>query len=406
MRNLAVSIAIVFAACSTAAPPANTWSFINGHWFDGARFKPMTVYAVDGRLSFQKPARVARTLDLGGAYVIPPFAEAHNHNLITASLVDAGVPHYLGDGVFYAKMQSSLPDLMKPIRDRLNKPDSVDVVFANGPLTGTGGHPVALRERLLGMGVYPGFTKETLNNQGYVLIDSLADLENKWDLIKSFNPDFIKTILIFSEEYEKRKDPAFFGRKGLAPRLRPHIVARAHADGLRVSVHVDTAADFHNAVESGVDEIAHLPGRSRPERIAEDDAQRAAERGIVVVTTASLALRAKDNPRYEEIRAMQRYNLQLLHEKGVKIAIGSDDVEQTSDGEVDYLRALRAFDDLALLNMWTKNSAETIFPARKIGALREGFEASFLALEGNPLEDFSNTKKVRHRVKQGHLLIP
>jgi imidazolonepropionase-like amidohydrolase len=42
-----------------------------------------------------------------------------------------------------------------------------------------------------------------------------------------------------------------------------------------------------------------------------------------------------------------------------------------------------------------------IFPNRKIGELKEGYEASFLVLEGNPMEDFSKVKKIRMRVKQG-----
>jgi len=54
------------------------------------------------------------------------------------------IPKYLKEGVFYAKMQSSLPYFTGQILHRFNRPDSVDVVFANGPLTATGGHPVAL----------------------------------------------------------------------------------------------------------------------------------------------------------------------------------------------------------------------------------------------------------------------
>ena len=54
----------------------------------------------------------------------------------------------------------------------------MDVAFANAPVTATGGHPVALRQRLLAQGVYPGFTKATLEGQGYghvvLRVDDLA----------------------------------------------------------------------------------------------------------------------------------------------------------------------------------------------------------------------------------------
>jgi len=145
------------------------------------------------------------------------------------------------------------------------------------------------RERLLESGIYPGFTKATLNNQGYVLIDNEDDLEKKWAMILSFRPDFNKAMLSFSEEFEKRKDdPSFFGRKGLDPHILTKLVAKAHSYELRVSVHVDTAADFHNAV-AGADEIAHLPGYSLASNISLEDARQAAEKGIVVVTTVFVA---------------------------------------------------------------------------------------------------------------------
>jgi imidazolonepropionase-like amidohydrolase len=56
---------------------------------------------------------------------------------------------------------------------------------------------------------------------------------------------------------------------------------------------------------------------------------------------------------------------------------------------------------LGLLKMWTETTAQTIFPSRKIGELREGYEASFVALEGNPLDDLTNLHRIKLRFKQG-----
>jgi len=225
-------------------------------------------------------------------------------------------------------------------------------------------------------------------------------------MILSLRPDFIKTVLSYSEEFERRRnDPAYFGRKGLDPALLPRIVARAHASGLRVSVHVNTGTDFHHAVAAGVDEIAHLPGFPTPSLITDADARLAAERRITVVTTASLALRRREPADvYQRIREAQSANLRMLHHHAVKLAVGSDDVEQTSTGEMRYLQDLGVFDNLTLLKMWTEHSARTIFPNRQIGSPLEGYEASFLVLEGDPLRDFSNIEKIRLRFKQGVLL--
>jgi hypothetical protein len=40
--------------------------------------------------------------------------------------------------------------------------------------------------------------------------------------------------------------------------------------------------------------------------------------------------------------------------------------------------------------MWCEAMTATIFPKRNFGHLKEGYEASFLVLSGNPVLDFSN----------------
>jgi imidazolonepropionase-like amidohydrolase len=54
--------------------------------------------------------------------------------------------------------------------------------------------------------------------------------------------------------------------------------------------------------------------------------------------------------------------------------------------------------------MWTTNGARAVFPGRRIGALREGYEASFLVLEGNPLANFDAVTRIRLRFKDGRPL--
>ena len=96
--------------------------------------------------------------------------------------------------------------------------------------------------------------------------------------------------------------------------------------------------------------------------------------------------------------------MKLLHDHGVRLAIGSDIVTDSSVKEIEYLRGLGVFDKLTLLKMWTQTTPQSIFPKHKIGALSEGYEASFLALEGNPIEDLQNVRKIKLRFKQGFLL--
>jgi imidazolonepropionase-like amidohydrolase len=126
-------------------------------------------------------------------------------------------------------------------------------------------------------------------------------LESKWSKILSFKPDFIKIMLLYSEEYAKRKNnTTYFGNKGLNPELVPEIIQKAHQNNLRVSAHVETAYDFHIAVEAGVDEIAHLPEIDNGKLIAVKDMALAKEKNIIVVTTASLITKKKEEPNYRQ----------------------------------------------------------------------------------------------------------
>lgn len=59
---------------------------------------------------------------------------------------------------------------------------------------------------------------------------------------------------------------------------------------------------------------------------------------------------------------------------------------------------------LTLFRTWTETTAQAISPDRKIGALLKGYEASFLALEGNPLEDWQSVRRIKVRFKHGFLL--
>ena len=265
---------------------------VNGYWFDGLTFKQRTVRVDNGKLGFEKSAsRPDTIIDLASKYVIPPFAEAHNHNLESDYKLQQRIDSYLDNGVFYVKLLSSIKKRIAPLMINYNKPDGVDVSMPHAPLTATGGHPIALRKRYLERGYFDGLfnTLEEIESHGYFVIDDLSELESKWDQVLSFDPDFIKIMLLHSEEYEKRRDDTtYFGNKGLNPKLVPEIVNRAHLNNLRVSVHVETAYDFHIAVEAGVDEIAHLPEIDNGKLIAREDAIAAKDKGIVVVTTTSL----------------------------------------------------------------------------------------------------------------------
>jgi hypothetical protein len=88
-------------ANSQTAGPQNI-ALVNGQWFNGKSFEPRTFYSVKGRFASKRPARVARTLDLAGRWIVPPFAEAHNHSIGSGieEQEKKSIRNFLGDGVF------------------------------------------------------------------------------------------------------------------------------------------------------------------------------------------------------------------------------------------------------------------------------------------------------------------
>lgn len=416
---------------------AEAYAFINGQWFDGQEFSKGTRYAVHGRLTRTQPDTVKHTLDLGGGYVVPPFGEAHTHNVEGVWNIDQVVHQYVRDGIFYVKNLNDIPELVLGIRHRLNKPESIDVIFAHAGLTGRNGHPTGLYEETLRTHRYEPVIgpreKGWFKGRAYFEISSMKDLEDQWPAIRATNPDFLKVYLADSGHFSDNTESPDNGfRKGLDPRLISPIVTFAHQQGLRVSAHVETADDFRAALQGNVDEIAHIPGWFLPSPsqnsavlLTQKDALLAAKRSVVVVTTtvaghfhppghqahnpdesqhfpskAGSHHPASDETTRDAAREIQTKNLTLLHQAGVKIAIGSDHAE-TALPEALHLHQLGVFDNRTLLKMWCETTPQSIFPSRKIGRLDDGYEASFLVLQGNPLENFEHVRNITFRFKQG-----
>ena len=404
--------AAAFASIAIASPAAaqSSIAFVNGRWFNGQAFEARTMYALQGVLRTSRPAAIDTTIDLQGKFVVPPFGEAHNHNIEGSSRTPQVLASYINDGIFYVLNPNSLPRSKTLLAGQINKPDGIDVIFSNGGLNVTRGHPWDLVQRNIARGTWQPVDAE---GAFYHTIDNRAALDAKWPAILAGKPDFIKIYLLFSNEHQQRLNDTT-GFHGLDPALVPEIVQRAHAARLRVAAHIENVFDFRTAIAAGVDIIAHMPGYgwlgnsdSAQFMLTRADAEAAARRGSAVVTTLGFGQRANTPGRPSgQLRrdALNAHNLKLLKDAGVRIAIGSDNYRAHSKSEAQYLSDLRVFSNLELLKLWSETTPRVIFPARKLAELRDGYEASFLVLAADPLRDFTNTERITLRVKQGLLL--
>lgn len=414
MRSFLSVISLIFLAMMVSPAAAQpqppepfkassplTLELKNARWFDGRAFQRATLYVVDGKFTRKKPKKVHRSMDLHSQFLVPPLAEAHNHNLQNAWGVEHYGQRYLQDGVFYSAQLCADPAGSEAARARMSGPDSVDTLFASACITSSDGHPLAQ--------LTPAARKD---DSAVLVMDSAAEAERKWTKVAERKPDLVKIVLSNHERPELRARPELQGRLGLNLETAAAVVRLAHRDGLRVVAHVDSPADFEAAVKLGVDLIADLPGffnplGEDPERllISPEAATRAAQARVAVITaTAATSLFPTTPQQLDKLRSVQRRNLERLKAAGVPLLVGSDVFTGTAQAEIKQLADFGVFSPAELLKMASMDTPQALYPKRKLGCFEEGCEASFILLGTDPLQDAKAITTPLLRVKQGRLL--
>ena len=155
--------------------------------------------------------------------------------------------------------------------------------------------------------------------------------------------------------------------------------------------------------------MSHLPGYYvTPDQplekvlLTEEAAKETAKRQVWVVP-APIFFDSKDPARSKTDEAL-KHNLSLLKKHRVRLAFGSDRYNNTPVDDVLYLKKLGVFSNLELLKIWSEQTPLAIFPNRRIGKLADKYEASFIVLAENPLDNFEAVKNITFRFKQGKVI--
>ncbi|EPE0461775.1 hypothetical protein [Pseudomonas aeruginosa] len=382
----------------------------HGLWYQQGQFVAQTWYEVDGKLTRNKPAQIRQTLDLNGGYVVPPFAEAHNHNLQNPWLVQNFHQRYLQDGVLYGLMMCGNHGNDQATKQALAQlPMSIDSVGAC--ISSSDGHP--LRLAVKAAPGQPDLQPAQVYDSAYIVMDTPADIAKKWPLFKDTKARWVKIILVHSEQPQRRTDKQLFGLNGLAPEVVRPLVSFLHQQGLKVTAHVESAADFALAVEAGVDLIAHLPGYQWWQgyapalyRLSDASIAMAAQKQIAVIATAGISavFYQKEQDKLPAVQALQRDNLQRLKQAGVQVLVGSDRFDANVLAEVNYLQQMGVYSNAELLQLLVSDTPRFLFPGRAIGALAEGHEANLLVLHDNPLKNWQALSDIQLRMWQGKVI--
>ena len=396
-------------------------AFVNGRVFDGEQFTERPLYVRNGVFVAERPASVDTTIDLGGQYVVPPYADAHVHHVADAWIHQRAARAFVEEGTFYVQALTNPKSEAQKTRDYFLSPETIDVSLAHGGLTSTLGHPfLAYEPRAMGLRDPSTWSEKRdsiaqsriRNEDAYWFVDSMADLDAVWPQYTEDYPDVVKIYLLGAESHPDTVTVDDMGRIGLDPAIVPKIVQRAHAEGLRVFSHVETADDVRIAVEAGVDGIAHLPGYGLDAnadrstfRIADDVIEQMARRGVVVTTTTLISTaQVSDSTRLARIQDLQAEHLRRMKAAGVPVAVGCDWYGRPAFPEVENLAGLDVYSLAELLDVWSRATPQAVFPQRRIGRLAPGYEASLLVLEDDPLDAVEHFQSITLRMKQGRLL--
>ncbi len=184
-------------------------------------------------------------------------------------------------------------------------------------------------------------------------------------------------------------------------------VETAHALGMKVAAHIYPSLTMDNAIRAGVDSIEHGSFAS-----AETLALMKAHGTVLVPTLTVYEVYFEVASKHPELLApgtaakelangpLPKRNLALAIKSGVKIAYGTDIGEGDHAQEFALLIANGMSPAQALLAA-TRESAELIGAADRIGAVQVGRYADLVATRGNPLQDTALFGKVGFVMKGG-----
>lgn len=399
LASLLVLSGAVVICGPVAAQPVCDVTLSNANVWDGTAFAKRSLSVRSG-IIVKADTRLP-TVDASPYFVIPPFADGHTHTIDEPR--DAGDKvhtRYIAAGVFYA---------LNPNNIRTSGPNiaptdtTVELQAAGGGITRVGGHPHPLYSFLAGRGYLGPLKEADLNGRAFREVSTPSEARTAVRAVKTNGASVVKLYLLAHDTPNSN---------GLTEENFRAAADEARKIGLRPMVHIETASDFRLAVDARVAAIVHLPytfTKSDPTgadlMITAADAAAAAKAEIFVVPTLTAGFTNYDGAHLAMMQSVQRHNLSLLRDAGVRIAVGADNYRLGLHDELALLRATALFEGPALINMATTNGAQLAFAGRKLGTLAVGSEASFIAFFQNPLSDWASTRTPVEGMRAGHVLI-
>ena len=202
----------------------------------------------------------------------------------------------------------------------------------------------------------------------------------------------------------------------LTPDEMKVTVEEAHRSHRKVAVHVESDASAQIAVDAAADSIEH------GYRLSDETIARMAKQGTFLVPTdwtidyleQTFKQSYGDDSRRlaGQVSEGNSARLQRAMRAGVKIAFGSDamfNLDGLTRGQTAKLTfhayAEGGMSSLDILRSATLRAAELLGWEKYVGCIEPGMSATLVAVDGDPLTDYSSLDRVRFVMKAGAVVL-
>jgi imidazolonepropionase-like amidohydrolase/ABC-type multidrug transport system permease subunit len=414
---------------------------------DGTVVEQGAVLIKDGKIAqvFTGPAPdpkslKAEAIDAAGKTLLPGLIDVHVHLGAAGTFSDSGQQYtdtdktfdrelaaYLFSGVTAVKSAGDALDTVLKHRATVNSGEKLGAeLFAVGPMfTAEGGHGAEFLKYV------PESVRATLEQQIVRLTKSADEARAQVGDLKQHGVDGIKAIL------DAGGGTTRYNR--LDPQLLKAIGDAARQAGLPLVVHTGDSQDIADALDAGANGIEHgsmrdvvpaaLFARMKQMGVSYDPTltmiegvqafvqgstgpldrplvQQTAPSGVLAVTKGLLV---SPSAQMDSMRAgyagypfsleRSKQNLLAAYRAGVMLVTGTDAGNPMVLHGPGVHRELQLWMEAgipiaAALQAATYNGARLLRADNRIGLIRQGYDASLLLVDGNPLQDISATERI------------
>ncbi|WP_301830811.1 amidohydrolase family protein [uncultured Parolsenella sp.] len=409
--------------------------FVNATILDGTKdMQPqrnMAVAVENGKISRIEPAAIAqvpqggRTIDLGGAYLMPGLVNMHVH------FCGSGKPVSSGDaGALMKKLDNPIG---RAILHRIIR-GSAQNQLASGVTTVRGaGDPlygdIAVRNAIEAgkcVGpriVAPGTGVTVPGGHGAGLFAQVAQApEQAADMVRDIYAHGADVIKLFVTggvfDAEKPGEP---GVLRMSPEIASAACAVAHELGMPVMAHVESTEGVQVALAAGVDTIEHgAPMTPEILDLYQNGTVQLSGRPASVTCTISPALPfVMLDPEKTHSTEVQKTNGDIVCggiiksarealDAGIPVGLGTDSscpyvTQYDMWREVAYFAKYVGVSNAFALHTATQVNAQLLGLGDTTGVVAVGYDADLLAVAGNPLEDLAALRQPLHVMARGRL---